>query len=589
MEKRRWATNRRGKNKGQISVNGGNIGGLAVWVGAMAAAGLVAAFTVKKCIRRDTDKKEGSGNKGMGSTLQSSTTFPCSKTDGSAKKPETQYGSCDVVSSESLISEKENPSPMTNGGNENSSGDQQEILVIDESKRETAAPCDGCDCFESNCKVVDELSLPELDAPLMNKEEGKTENNTDEEWQLIQGTDVLKEKVVESEKVTDEKNLIEIGGGFFNESKQEEIAAPAFDRPSMNEEARERESESGKNWQVLQEIVVLKDVAGGSEKATTVKVNESKQETFNERVSFESSYEDSDDPLMNEAKSEIKNASREDLQLKQGNKVWTAGGEDSGKKTTEKNSIEVDEEGYELQDSSEECDQEKGEEKSGEARNVSTSTINEKVEDKWQLMKRITATDEEQAIDTEKAEEKSSPVDSDKENKSTEESPFTESSEVDDWEDEEEEEEDGNEEYTVQKGEESSEGTACTSPESNVEAVWPVEVIEEFPTQLQKATKDLEERIVDKDKPAEKEELGKFTSSIGGKDGNQATEKVVSPEDERNHETMELHYQTEHSTKWRIWVLSTSTILLLVLLILAHRSALSYRSLNREPALFHEL
>lgn len=74
MEKHE-STCKQGKKKAQISIAGANVGGLVMWGGALAVAGLIAAFAVKKSTRRDANKKdsckkEDKGSEGLRFILQ---------------------------------------------------------------------------------------------------------------------------------------------------------------------------------------------------------------------------------------------------------------------------------------------------------------------------------------------------------------------------------------------------------------------------------------------------------------------------------------------------------------------------------------
>ncbi|KAJ9187811.1 hypothetical protein P3X46_003228 [Hevea brasiliensis] len=205
MEKRR-STSKQGKRKPQfVSAGGGDIGGLVVWGGALAVAGLAAAFAVRKGRRRGANEissrrhKEEQASQGLQFILQtsSSSTFhcnPCCASDGSTKMVATQIDSCELFSNESLILE-ENPASTNNCRNENSKNDYQGILIKDDSKQESINSCD-------NYSGIEELPSPVFDSHSLYVQENRIENDSGEESPLME---VVEEGIEEKEASDDVK------------------------------------------------------------------------------------------------------------------------------------------------------------------------------------------------------------------------------------------------------------------------------------------------------------------------------------------------------------------------------------------------
>lgn len=147
------------------------------------------------------------------------------------------------------------------------------------------------------------------------------------------------------------------------------------------------------------------------------------------------------------------------------------------------------------------------------------------------------------------------------------------------------EEENGDEEdeCVAEEGDESSERTGESSVESNAEAIWPAELMKES-SQEHNQTDFIFHRS--KEKPEEDktvkidQEHGYLDSSKNGDAfENEAAEKPIKIRKETQEPVMEMH-QPSRSSKLRNSIFSVFLLVVLILLLsLAHRKAMSYHSL----------
>ncbi|KAL3572374.1 hypothetical protein D5086_026278 [Populus alba] len=204
------------KNKAQITIN---IGGSVVLGGVFVVTSLIAAaFAVKRRRRRDTDKeglpckKEAKGTRGLCYTLENpSSTFhqnPC-LTDGSTgmAAEEIQVDFIELVSTESLILE-ENSASMINDENDNFTGDDQELLLADDTRQEIMITS-----FDICCGM-EELPLLVLDSESMNAVEGNIKNDSEDNSSWLERIEIKRqEEEVDSERIMEEEtksvNLVE--------------------------------------------------------------------------------------------------------------------------------------------------------------------------------------------------------------------------------------------------------------------------------------------------------------------------------------------------------------------------------------------
>ncbi|KAF9669309.1 hypothetical protein SADUNF_Sadunf14G0094200 [Salix dunnii] len=208
------------KNKAQIAID---IGGLVVLGGVFVVAGLIAAaaFAVKKSRRRDTDmenlrcKNEVKGSPGLCFTLEnpSSTRHqnPC-LTDGSTGMAAAaiQTDSTELVSTESLILEEDSAS-MINVENDNFTGDDQEIVLTDDTRQEIIITS-----FD-DCCGMEELSLPVLDSESMNEVEDSIKNDSEDNSSCL-----VRIEIIRQEEEVDTGRIMEVETKSVNLFEEDE-------------------------------------------------------------------------------------------------------------------------------------------------------------------------------------------------------------------------------------------------------------------------------------------------------------------------------------------------------------------------------
>lgn len=158
---------------------------------------------------------------------------------------------------------------------------------------------------------------------------------------------------------------------------------------------------------------------------------------------------------------------------------------------------------------------------------------------------------------------------------------------------EDEENDDEEDECVAEKGKESSEGTGESSVESNAEAIWPAELMEES-SQEHKQTDSIFlssiEKPEEEDRTVKIEEHGYFESSENGDAfKNEAAEKPITIRKETQEPVMVIH-QPARSSKLRNWILCVLLFVLLMLsLSLTHKSIVKlYSLLYRDSFIIRE-
>ncbi|KAJ8749649.1 hypothetical protein K2173_026298 [Erythroxylum novogranatense] len=172
---------KRGKEKARIGFNGGNIGGLVVWGGALAVMSMIAAISIKKSRRNKCDASRKGDDDVIHDTPASTIhEDQCRASYGSDKMVEAKIDSCDcdVVSPKSLISEL-GSNPVIIPQNENSNVDSASTFIANDSKEENGETC-------KDCIQVEEFSSAST--------ENDTSNFSGEELPLTESVNVTEEK-----------------------------------------------------------------------------------------------------------------------------------------------------------------------------------------------------------------------------------------------------------------------------------------------------------------------------------------------------------------------------------------------------------
>lgn len=138
-------------------------------------------------------------------------------------------------------------------------------------------------------------------------------------------------------------------------------------------------------------------------------------------------------------------------------------------------------------------------------------------------------------------------------------------------------------ECVSEEGDECSERTGESSVESNAEAIWPAELMEES-SQEHKQTDSIVQGSMEK--PEEEDKTVKIdqehdyldSSQNGDAFENEAAEKPITIRKETQEPVMVMH-QPSRSSKLRNWIFSVFLFVVLMLLLsLTHRKAMSYYS-----------
>ncbi|XP_012082816.1 chromatin-remodeling ATPase INO80 isoform X2 [Jatropha curcas] len=224
MEKRE-STYKQGRRKPQLGSGGGaNIGGLVLTGGALAVASLV-GFALHRGKRRGGNetssrrqrRKEDQANQGLRFILQNSPptslSNSCCSNNGSIKVVATQVDSCELVSTESLVS-VENPAYTINCRNEISNGDtdyEKKILLSDESKQDGVKSWDkhGFDKEEKATDAVEENIEKTLSVHSVMEEEKKDDDNLDKDDDKEEEEEEEEEAAVVAKETKEELIFVE--------------------------------------------------------------------------------------------------------------------------------------------------------------------------------------------------------------------------------------------------------------------------------------------------------------------------------------------------------------------------------------------
>lgn len=146
--------------------------------------------------------------------------------------------------------------------------------------------------------------------------------------------------------------------------------------------------------------------------------------------------------------------------------------------------------------------------------------------------------------------------------------------------------EDRNDEYSGGT-EEGSERTGSTSTESNVEAIWPEESIEALSLELTDTVinrQNSAEKASEEHRTAKTDKHGHRNNGTSNTLNNDTDKAAKNPTFLNKEKTLAVAVsdQAPHTTRWSIWIWSTLALVLLMLLLISHRNALSCYIRNRD-------
>ncbi|XP_041018218.1 glutamic acid-rich protein-like [Juglans microcarpa x Juglans regia] len=198
--------------RNRINLRGGDgIGGVVVFGGALAIAGLIAVFAFKNRRMKDADnnprnpsdvskesknnKREDEGSEGLRFISQTSYYASCLTSHGTPQTSVTQIDPCEtLVSAKSLIME-EKPRNEISEENEDPLSGHQEIVICDYSTLESSDSCD-------DCGVMGKCSLPVPESPIL-IEETMVKNDSD-----MEENNSISIKTIEDEKANEPSLIV---------------------------------------------------------------------------------------------------------------------------------------------------------------------------------------------------------------------------------------------------------------------------------------------------------------------------------------------------------------------------------------------
>ncbi|XP_050237272.1 uncharacterized protein LOC126686982 [Mercurialis annua] len=422
------SNNKQRKIKGQISFSGGgggNIGGIVLWGGALAVAGLAAAFAVKRGGGRRsprTTKKDDLAGQGLRLVLRnSSPTFqsnPCCTSNGSTTKlVAKKISSCEADSTKSLILVEK----TSNCSDDNviSGNQEEEDLREDEIK--------SC----KNHTMIEEFSFPMPDHPSSQLTESRIEDDLADKFPLLEEekeVDVLNESTDKTLSIHSasaeepQKNDLADKFPLMDEEEEVDVLNASTDKSlSIQSASAEEEQRNDINDKAIKEIRLAERIEAWKEEEpfdNGLKTSEYLTSEIHS-VEKEGCGDDNDDVDLNIAESieEPLYASKIDS-----NKTSSEHSMGEGDKETVKESMLI--ENIKILEK--------------DAENYGVSNMSTKMTSVKHLVE----------------------------------------------EDDDEEEEDEDEEDIVEKAEENSEETESTSAGSNAEEIWPEEAIEALSQEL---------------------------------------------------------------------------------------------------------
>ncbi|EEF39306.1 glutamic acid-rich protein [Ricinus communis] len=557
---------KQGKRRAQIGLVGGggrggagagnNIGGIILWVGALAVATSAAAFAAHRGRRRRKDgndkKEKEEASQGLSFVLQnSSPSFycnPCCASYGSMTElVATQTDFCALDSTNnSLISEEENP-------------DNQKILLIDDYKEDDVESSDNRSGIEEfSFPVIDHHSSPEL--------ENRIKNDLAEDFPLMELIEVVKE-----EGTMDAARIINTERTSLMQSVSV-VEEENDDNDDGNGDAGEGEDE-----EVVKEVLPLLEIVRVEEEEEPVYALKICADKTSSMHSVEEEEEEGDKERV------------EEFPLMERTEVWK---EEEAIDGDAKKSVEItslmhsvggDKEAVEESPLLERIQVSKVEEATNDASKISTDIISpifsaeeEEEEDDEEIVEEPLMKERIEALKVKEAFDAAIKISADS-NSLLHSAGEAEEEEEDN--DDDDEEEGDNQEYIMEKGKENSEETGSTSAGSSAEEIWPEESIEALSLELKNTLQFSAPKIVEEEEEqiTKTEECFNDSKSKNLSDCRDEYQTTQTPMFLKKEETLE-HTVNDQPTiliKWRIWIryVLVLALMMVLLLVFTHPNA----------------
>ncbi|KAK0581770.1 hypothetical protein LWI29_017727 [Acer saccharum] len=580
------------KKKLQLDLLGGG-GGLVLLGGGMAVAALVAAFTVIKnkhhttrghkkeeptSITPDDDdnvqKRDAIASPGLSFVLQTPTTTVTQNSCCTSHETSTfavtvpHIDSCELVSTHNLVSEDKSVPIIIADGIENPGTSNQQILASDDSSEESITSSD-------DIIAAEEFTLPAPDGVPLDEPENLIENDSVESIEFIETDQVKKEDdAMDAEVLEGEENLPmrlveeddDVDHGVYVENVIE----------------KEEENPEGKfaveEYSAMQEILLSYD----SDQESIALENDM-------LCADNSSLAVPDDSFLDiEPENMVNSNSGENVQFTETIEVIKEEeAVNTDKLVVEENSPMQSNEDQEDSSCKEQVidkEEESPEGKLAVEENLLMQSVKKEAEDE---------TEEETEEETEKDsnEEHASEIgDEGSQGKLAEEdNSVTQSVEEEEDESEDDDDDGGDDssEEVTEEEEDSSEGTGRSSMDSNVEAIWPAEMMDTPPLDLKELNVNYQnsgDKIADEDRVVKTgnhdlvdcKSVGKTVYNERGGNNETTENSIMMLNKKAAQELVTMKDQMAHSPKGRIWIWSMMVLVLMLLLVHICRTAIPH-------------
>ncbi|KAI9180893.1 hypothetical protein LWI28_009132 [Acer negundo] len=556
------------KEKLQLNLLGGG-GGLVLLGGGLAVAALVAAFTVIKnkhhttrghkneeptSITPDDDdnvqKRDAIASPGLSFVLQTPTTTVNQNSCCTSHETSTiavivpHIDSCELISTHNLVSE-DKPVPII-------IADSQQILASDDSSEES---------ITSSYDIVaaEEFTLPAPDGVPLDEPENLIENDSVESFEFIE-TDQLKKEddAVDADVLAGEENL-PMQSGEEDDDDDGVYVENVIEKEEENPEGKFAVEE----YSAMQEILLSDD---------------SGQESIalgNDMLCADNSFLDI------EPKNMVTNNSGENVQFTETIEVIKEEeAVNTDKLVVEENSPMQSIEDHSCEEQVIDKEEESPEGKLAVDENLLMQSVKKEAEDE-------TEEETEEEAENDSSEEHASEIGEEGSQGKLAEEDNSVTQSVEEEEDESEDDGDDSSEEITEEEEDSSEGTGSSSRDSNVEAIWPAEMIDTPPLELKELNvnyQNLGDKIADEDRVVKTGNHDLVDCKSDGKTvykerggNNETTENSrMMLNKKAAQELVTMKDQTAHSPKGRIWIWSMMVLVFMLLLLHICRTAIPH-------------
>ncbi|TXG63369.1 hypothetical protein EZV62_010363 [Acer yangbiense] len=576
------------KKKLQLNLLGGG-GGLVLLGGGMAVAALVAAFTVIKnkhhttrghkneeptSITPDDDdnvqKRDAFASPGLSFVLQTPTTTVTQNSCCTSHETSTfavtvpHIDSCELVSTHNLVSEDKSVPIIIVDGIENPGTSNQQILASDDSSEES---------ITSSYDIIaaEEFTLPAPDGVPLDEPENLIENDSVESFEFIDTDQVKKEDdAMDEEVLAGEENL---PMRLVEEDDDDDDGVYV-----ENVIEKEEENTEGKfaveEYSAMQEILLSDD----SEQESIALGNDM-------LCADNSSLAVPDDSFLDiEPGNMVNNNSGENVQFTETIEVI----KEEEAVNTDKLVVEENSPMQSIEDQEDSSWEEQvidKEEESPEGKLAAEENL------LMQSVKKEAEDETEEDTENDSIEEHASEIgDEGSQGKLAEEdNSVTQSVEEEEDESEDDDDDDGDDssEEVTEEEEDSSEGTGSSSMDSNVEAIWPAEMMDTPPLELKELNVNYQnsgDKIADEDRVIKTgnhdlvdcNSVGKTVYNESGGNNETTENSRMMLNKKAAQELVTKKDQMAHSPKGRIWIWSMMVLVFMLLLLHICRTAIPH-------------